>query len=85
VKNIFGAAVVIADIIAGMAAPAILANLHRHPHANVAGAVVIYAVLAVATLWVITSMVRTTSGGSEGNGNGTPRARYTFGQHGPRR
>ena len=77
-KSILGAGVLIADIIAGMAAPAILANLHKHPHANAAGAAVIYGVLALASLWVIMSLVRPAQGSGAAP---APRSRagYPFG------
>lgn len=68
-KPVLGAGVLIADIIAGMASPQILAGLHK-PHPHLTGPIVLYAVLGLATLWVIASVVN--------RGSGTPPQRPTF-------
>jgi len=58
VKNFLGAAVVVADIVFGMALPSALRDLHKQAHPQYAGPIAIYAFLAVATVAVIVSVVR---------------------------
>ena len=62
IKPLIGAGVLIADIITGMATPAIMAGLHK-PHAHLTGPIVLYAVLGLLTLWVVTSVAGALSGG----------------------
>ena len=78
-KSIFGGAVVIADIIAGYATPHILAALHK-PHPHLTGPVVLYAVLGLATLWVIMQVAGTMRGG----GQQAPQRPSYFGSQGRR-
>lgn len=57
-KNFLGAAVVVADIVFGMALPSALRDLHKQAHPQYAGPIAIYAFLALATVAVIMSIVR---------------------------
>lgn len=57
-KHIIGAAVILADILFGMALPEVMRNLHKETHAHQYGSVGLYVVLALLTLWVIVSVVR---------------------------
>jgi hypothetical protein len=62
IKNLLGAAIVGADIIAGMATPAIMAGLHK-PHAHLTGPILLYSILGLLTLWVVISVAGAVSGG----------------------
>ena len=63
IKNILGAGVVLVDVILGMSTPETLRGLHKETHAHLYGTYAVYAVAALLTLWVITSVAGTLSGG----------------------
>jgi hypothetical protein len=79
-KSIIGAAIILADIIAGVAAPEVIRNLHREHGAHLIGSVGFYVVLALLTLWVIASVL----GGTK-PAEPAPRPGYTQFRQGPRR
>jgi len=78
VKSILGAVIIGADIIAGMATPAIMAGLHK-PHPHLTGPITLYTVLGLATLWVVMSLLGSAKGSGE---TPAPRPRYSFGGRG---
>jgi hypothetical protein len=63
-KFLFGTAVAVVDVLAGTALPGVVKNLHKkgmtqaQAHAHLYGAIGVYALLALLTLWVIVSVVR---------------------------
>jgi hypothetical protein len=59
IKHLLGAAVIVADVVFGLAAPAAFRTL-QHPghHGHLVGAIVLYAALGLATLWVILSVAK---------------------------
>jgi hypothetical protein len=84
VKNIIGAAVLGADVLFGMALPRVGKGFHAETHAHQLGTAGLYGALALLTLLVIVSLVRTASGGA--GDKPAPRAGYgSFGQRTGRR
>lgn len=83
VKHLFGTAVVVADVLFGMALPQVIKNLHKKgtPHAHVYGAVGVYVVLGLLTLWVIVSVAQAMSERAEAKKTPPPRPGlgYPFG------
>jgi hypothetical protein len=83
VKNLFGAAVIAADVLFGMAGPQTFANLHKETPAHQHGTIAFYAVLAVLTVLVLVSLARAVQGNAQAKAAASaPHPVQTFG---PRR
>lgn len=58
IRNLIGTVIVMADVLFAAAGPAIVRNLHHETSAHMWGAVATYAVLLLATLWVIRALIK---------------------------